>query len=145
MLRSAAPRTLCCVVGLSLAIATALGQVSPASAAWSAPGSGSGAGAAATMPTGTAPHATVSGTSVTVTWSAAKFASGVAVAGYTISRYNASTGTQASVGASCSGVITTTSCTEAGVTAGSWVYTDTPVEVNWTGVQSPDSTSVTVN
>jgi hypothetical protein len=145
MLRRVAPRTLSLIVGISLAATAALGQAVPASAAWSANGSGSGAGAAAVMPAGTAPHGTVSGTSVTVTWSAATLSSGSAVAGYVISRYNATTGTQATVGAGCSGVITTTACTEVGVTGGSWVYRDTPVEVNWTGGQSPDSAPVTVS
>jgi hypothetical protein len=144
MLRRIVPRTFLCTAGISLAVALALGQASPVSAAWSGPGSGSGAGAAATMPTGTTPRATVSGTSVTVTWSAATLSNGAAVAGYVVSRYNSSTGATATIGAGCSGVVTTTSCTELGVTAGSWVYTDKPVEVNWNGGQSPDSAPVTV-
>jgi hypothetical protein len=144
MPRRFAPRTLLCVTGISLAVALALGRAAPASAAWSGSGSGSGAGAAAVMPTGSAPHGTVSGTSVTVSWSVATLSSGTAVAGYVVSRYNASTGAPATVGAGCSGVVTTTSCTELDVTAGSWVYTDKPVEVNWSGGQSADSASVTV-
>jgi hypothetical protein len=135
---------LTCLAAVSFATAVALAPLTPASAAWSAPGSGSGAGAAAVMPTGAAPHLTLSGTNVTVTWTAATLSSGAAVAGYKISRFAASNGAPATVGAGCSGVVTTTSCTEVGVAAGQWVYTDTPVEVNWTGGQSADSSSVAV-
>jgi hypothetical protein len=132
------------IASAALALA-ALGALSaPASATWSVPGSGSGAGAATTMPTGDTPSASVSVTSVTVSWTAAKLASGAAVAGYTVARYNASTGAPATVGASCSGTITATSCTESAVSAGSWVYTDTPVELNWRGAASAASASVIV-
>jgi hypothetical protein len=129
---------------LALAVTLAGALAGPASATWSAPGSGSAAGAAATMPTGATPSAHASGTSVTVTWSAAKFASGTAVAGYTIARYNATTGATATVGSACSGTISATTCTELDVAAGSWVYTDTPVDQNWRGVASAESASVTV-
>jgi hypothetical protein len=113
-------------------------------AVWSASGTGSAAGAAAVVPTGATPSASVSGTSVLVSWSAASLSSGTSVAGYTVSRYDATTDAQAVVGAGCSGVVTTTSCTETSVPAGNWVYTDTPVEVNWTGAASGQSSAVVV-
>jgi hypothetical protein len=69
---------------------------------------------------------------------------GTAVAGYTISRYNVSTGASATVNASCSGTVTSTTCTEDSVPAGTWAYADTPVQDHWTGGQSPESAPVLV-
>ena len=82
--------------------------------------------------------------SVTLSWTAATFPSGAAVAGYEIERLNAANGTPATVGAGCSGVVSATTCTEISVPAGSWVYTVTPVQKNWTGATSPDSSLLTV-
>jgi hypothetical protein len=132
---------------LALAVAAAagllaIGPSSPALAAWSAQASGSAAGAATVMPTGTAPSGSTSGLNVTISWTAAAMGNGAAVAGYTISRYNASGGAKVTAGAGCSGTVTSTTCTEDGVPAGTWVYTDTPVQGHWTGGESPDSTAV---
>jgi hypothetical protein len=132
------------VMGSMLVLPLVFGSAPTATAAWSTTGSGNAAGAAAVMPTGTAPTGTASSTSVTISWSAAQLSSGTAVAGYTINRYNAATGASATVGAGCSGVVTTTTCTESSVPAGTWVYTDTPVEMSWTGGASPDSATITV-
>jgi hypothetical protein len=101
--------------------------------------------AAAGLTAGQAPAATASGSSVAVSWPAATFPDGAPVAGYIVRRYNAATGGQETTGAACSGTITSTSCTESAVSAGSWVYTDTPVQANWTGTGSPASASVTVS
>lgn len=127
-----------------LAAPVALLPASAALAAWSAAGSGSAAGAAAVMPSGAAPSGSVAGTSVTVSWTAAQLSSGAAVAGYLISRTNANTGAPGTVGAGCSGVVTSTTCTEQSVPAGTWVYTDTPVQLNWSGGASPSSASLVV-
>lgn len=119
-----------------------LGTPGNAAASWAVGGTGSAAGAAAVMPTGATPSAAASGTSVGVSWPVATFANGAAVAGYRVSRYNTSTGLPVTVGAGCSGVVTLTSCTELAVTAGTWAYTVTPLEVNWAGGQSPESPPV---
>lgn len=103
-----------------------------------------GAGAAAVMPTGTAPTGRAAGAAVTINWSAAEFQNGAAVAGYVVNRYDASTGTTETLGAGCSGVVTTTTCTEQSVPAGTWVYTDTSVQMTWTGGQSPASARIVV-
>ena len=111
-----------------------------ARAAWSSGGSGHASALAYVMPSGTPPAGAANGGAVTIRWAAATFTNGVPVEGYVINRYNSITGQQASVGAACSGVITTTTCTEQGVPSGTWVYTDTPVQFSWSGAQSPGVT-----
>jgi hypothetical protein len=136
--------TWCAAAGFAAAATLAVEPDPAAYAAWSAPGSGTAAAAAATMPTGTPPAASVSGRSVTISWAAVTTTNGAAVAGYVISRYNALNGSRASVGASCSGIVTSTTCTELNVPAGTWIYTDEPVQLTWTGGESQPSNSVTL-
>lgn len=129
----------------ALVLPTALVATPAAFATWSANGSGSGGAAATTMPTGNAPTGSASFTTVTISWTAVTMASGAAVQGYVVNRYNATNGTQATVGSSCSGVVTATTCTESSVPPGTWVYTDTPVEQGWTGGASSASNSITTH
>jgi hypothetical protein len=96
------------------------------------------------MPTGSTPSGSALGSSVTVSWTAVTFMDGVAAAGYIITRYNEVTGTAGTVGSGCTGIVTTTTCTENSVPSGTWIYIDTPVEINWTGGQSPGSAPVVV-
>ncbi len=110
----------------------------------SVPG-GSGAAAAATLPQGPTPTAVAFVGGVTVSWSAVTLSNGVAVGGYIVSRYNASTGLSQTVGTACAGTVTTTSCTETAVPVGTWQYAVTPVVgANWQGQTSAKSASVTV-
>jgi hypothetical protein len=138
------PRGLVYLLAAAVVVPIALRSSSAASAGWPAQGTGSTAGAGTVLPTGTAPRATVTGTSVTLSWTAATMTDGGAVAGYIVSKYNAATGSPATVGAGCSGVVTAPACTEQSTAAGTWVYTVTPVQMTWTGGQSPDSATVTV-
>lgn len=126
------------------AIVAALVTCSPALAAWSGQGAGAAGAAAATMPTGNAPSGSAVGSAVTIRWASAMFPNGTPVAGYVVHRYSASNGAGETVGAGCSGVVTTTSCTEQSVPPGSWVYTDTPVQLSWPGGQSAASAPVVV-
>ncbi len=136
-------RRRCAKLGLVASVVVAA-PVTGALAAWTSPGGG-GAGAAATvMPGGSAPTASVYGTNVTISWPAASFQGGASVVGYTVRRIDAGTGAPATIGASCSGVVTSTSCTEQNVPAGSWVYTDTPVQQSWSGPQSPPGNTVSL-
>ena len=96
------------------------------------------------MPTGAAPTGSATGSSVTIRWPAVTLSNGAPVGGYVISRFNALDGSAAIVGAGCSGVVTTTTCTEQSVPAGSWIYTDTPVLLSWTGGASPASAPIVV-
>jgi hypothetical protein len=111
-------------------------------ASWANPGAGSGAVKAAQMPTATAPTASVAVRSVTVSWAAA-ILSGQNVSGYTVKRYNAS-GTVQTIGSGCSGTISGLSCTETSVPSGAWHYTVTPVQAGWTGSESSQSATATV-
>lgn len=132
------------LIGVCVALPLSLIFSPLAQAAWSASGSGSASALASTMPNGNQPAVSVSGTSVSLSWTAALFADNQSVAGYLIERFNASTGAQAIVGASCSGTVSTTTCTEQNVAAGNWIYTDTPVQHLWMGGQSPVSAVVSV-
>jgi hypothetical protein len=125
-----------------LVAAAALAPAGPAG--WSMSAGGSGVAGAKTMPAGNTPSGSVSGNSVTVSWSATTFSDGGAVAGYVVKRYNAITGAPAAVGAACSGIVAATSCTETGVAIGSWKYSVTPAHGNWRGAESGQSTTVIV-
>ena len=96
------------------------------------------------MPTGVAPTGSATGSSVTIRWPAVTLSSGAPVAGYVISRINALNGSAATVGPGCAGVVTTTTCTEQSVPSGTWIYTDTPVQLSWTGGASPASSAIVV-
>ena len=130
------------VAAVFLLVLTA--EAPDAVAAWSANGNG-GSGAAATiMPTGFQPVVRVSGNSVTVRWPAATLPGGTPVSGYLIARYDAASGAAATVGPGCGGVVTATTCTELNVPSGTWVYSDTPIQANWSGPASPLSAAVPV-
>jgi hypothetical protein len=130
---------------LVMAVSTvaAIAFASPALAVWSVGGTGGADAGALTMPTGATPTASANGSTVTVSWSAATFANGAPVAGYVVDRYS-STGVLQTIGSGCSGVITTLTCAELAVPAGTWTYTDTPVQLSWTGTASAQSNSVQV-
>jgi len=127
------------------AAAFTLAATGTAWAAWTCSGTGSAAGLTATMPVGSQPTAGAAGTTVTVTWPAVDILAGTPVQGYVVSRTNADTGGPGSVGSGCSGVITTTTCTDTGVPPGDWEYFITPVQDSWTGSTGPPSATVSVS
>ena len=94
------------------------------------------------MPAGSAPTVSLTGHTVTVNWTAGTV-QGQSVTGYTVKRYNAA-GVAQTVGAGCSGTLTTLSCTESSVPAGAWTYTVTPSLDSWLGAESPRSAAVSV-
>jgi hypothetical protein len=139
-------RSLASSVATGAALTAVFGAANPALASWS-PQSGSGQTSvlARTLPAGGMPTATVSGTTVNVSWPSTVVAPGVPVSGYRVTRYDPSTGAAQTVLASCAGVLTSTSCAENGVPAGSWRYTVRPVQGNlWTGTESATGAAVTV-
>jgi hypothetical protein len=88
------------------------------------------------MPGGNTPTGSVSGNSVTLTWTASSFAEEAAVPSYVIRRYDGITSTEATVAGGCAGTVTATSCTENGVPIGSWRYTVTPGAGAWRDAES---------
>lgn len=103
-----------------------------------------GAAKADTMPQGGAPTAALNGTNATVTWAAVATPGGHAVTGYTVARYSAPAGgTKIAAGGGCAGTVTSLSCVEQNLPAGTWYYTVTPVISLWTGVESARSGGVT--
>jgi hypothetical protein len=142
--RRARPPALVVLALTPLALSLALVPASSALATWATHGSGTAAGAASVMPTGSTPASTVAGSSVTVSWPASTLPGGAPVGGYIVNRFDAVNGAPATVGSGCNGVVATMTCTEQSVPAGSWVYTVTPVQLNWTGGESPESAAVVV-
>jgi len=114
-------------------------------AAWTTGASGPAAAGATTMPAGAQPVGGATNGAVSIRWPAVAMSNGVAVAGYVVRRFDAASGAEATVGAACSGVITTTTCTEQSVPVGMWIYTVTPVQLSWSGAQSPPSSPITVS
>ena len=135
------PRSL--IIAAAIATFSAGGLV--AWAAWSSQGNGPGAAKSLSMPGGNTPTASVSGTTVTVGWSASVFANGVAVQGYRVRRYAEGSTTAITPGADCGGTITALTCAENAVPGGSWQYTVTPYQGNWVGAESGKSPPVTVS
>jgi hypothetical protein len=118
----------------------------PAMAAWQVTSDRTaGRVTASEMPAVVRPAVSVSGRDVTVTWSAATFASGVPVEAYEVTRSEQGTGVSADVGSACSGTVKTVSCLERGVPAGSWEYRVRARHGAWTGPASPPSDPVTVS
>jgi hypothetical protein len=127
----------------ALVLLTALGAPDASRAAWQSPGDGGQFARAITLPGGSTPSASVSGQSVTVSWSATSLPGGGNVTGYRVRRYS-SGGVLQSIGAGCSGTVGATTCTETNVPAGSWRYAVVPVQGNWSGAESGQSAAVTV-
>lgn len=122
----------------SLAVASAWAFWTPRSSAGS-----NGVSSATTVAQGATPTVSVLGSAVTVTWAARTLATGQAVSGYLVTRYNPSNVAQTSLTA-CNGTVTALSCVESNVPAGTWTYSVTPVfATNWRGLESAKSTSVT--
>jgi hypothetical protein len=124
-------------------VTAVLGTAAPADAAWGGTGTGSAAGRAVVMPAGQKPTASVTGSDVTLRWSAAVLPGGTPVAGYRLTRYDGN-GNPVTVLAACSGTVASTTCTEHNVPSGTWTYTDTPAQDSWSGAPSPPSAAVVV-
>ena len=137
------------VVAVSAIAAVAVGAASGVAVAfWTATDSSNPGGALAeTLPTGATPSATLSGTTATLTFAAAKTsaASGqVSLTSYTIKRY---AGTGAAVATSaCAPTISAgaATCTISALPGGSWSFTDTPLLASWVGGESAKSGAVSV-
>jgi len=140
---------------LGACAALALLAALPALAFWSGPtGAGSGSTAAGTMPAGSQPTVTVSGSTITVSWPQSAISGlgplgNLAGGGYTVTRYSDGSSTPITPSAACSGLIggsgSSVSCAETSVPAGTWRYTVRPRLNAWTGAESALSAAVYVD
>lgn len=130
-------------VGLIVALVLVIPGV--AIAKWAATGTGPSHAEAEDGPDGNQPTLTQSGRNITVSWTTSRFTDNTAVAGYTVARYNATTGVPASIGAGCTGTIAALTCTENNVSPGTWVYAITPRHYNWIGDEGNDSAPITID
>ncbi len=115
-----------------------------AQAAWTAAATAKGYAKADSVPQGNTPTTSVNGRDVTVSWPVSRFLNTTPVAGYTVRRFNSSTGVPQTVLASCTGTIAALTCTEFGVAPGTWKYAVTPKQALWTGPESVQSATATV-
>ncbi|MGZ6545128.1 MAG: hypothetical protein ACXVEI_07435 [Actinomycetota bacterium] len=130
-----------------MAIVASLVVATPgiAQAAWTATAATpKGYAKAVSVPSGNTPTTSVNGRDVTVSWAVARFPNTTPVAGYTVRRFDSSTGVPQTVLASCTGTIATLTCTEFGVAPGTWKYAVTPKQALWTGPESAKSATATV-
>jgi hypothetical protein len=97
------------------------------------------------MAQGPTPTAVVVTGGITVSWTASGLSNGLSATGYDIARYAGGSTNAQPIGAACAGTISTTTCTESAVPAGTWQYTVTPLfGADWLGAASPLSAPVTV-
>ena len=106
---------------------------------------GNGASAATTVDQGATPTLTAPDSStVTVSWTATTLATGRAVTGYVVKRYDAATLTAQTILTACTGTVTTTTCTENNLPTGQWRYSVTPsFATSWLGLEGVKSAPVT--
>ncbi len=130
---------------LAVSVLAAIG-VGSAQAFWSVDSvsGGTGAAAASTVDRGATPTASASRGSVTVEWTSTTLASGLAVSGYVVRRYDAATLVAQSTLNGCGGLVSATACVESDVPDGQWVYSVTPrIGTSWSGQESLNSNIVT--
>ncbi|WP_323097003.1 OmpL47-type beta-barrel domain-containing protein [Intrasporangium sp. YIM S08009] len=128
---------------LVLAGALALGLTAVGSSAWAywnAVGAGSGQAKVATMSAPTNVAATANAGSVSLTWTAASLSTGAPASGYYATRSDG----RATTCGTPSAPVTTTTCTDSGVSDGTYSYTVTAVHRTWTAT-STSSNSVLVD
>ncbi|HJQ42105.1 MAG TPA: Ig-like domain-containing protein, partial [Jatrophihabitantaceae bacterium] len=111
-------------------------------ARWAVNSTGEGRAAAQTIPRAATPTALATGSSITVSWAATTLSGGTAATGYIVRRYDPALVPQ-TILANCTSV-TTTSCTENNVPAGTWTYTVQATRGIWVGAESPRSSSVSI-
>jgi hypothetical protein len=132
------------LTGVAIVASLVIASPGVAQAAWNASATGKGYAKAVSIPQGSTPSGAVNGRDVAVSWAVTRFPDNTPVAGYTVQRFDSSTGISQTVLASCTGTIAALTCTEFGVAPGTWKYAVTPKHALWTGAQSVKSATVTV-
>jgi trimeric autotransporter adhesin len=113
---------------------------SPAAAYWSSAAAGSGSGQTGTLTAPVATATSLSPSSVTVSWTASTGTS--APTRYYVVRTDSSNVPAAACGTSPTVTISTLTCTESGIPAGTYTYTVTAVSLNWTATSTPATVTV---
>lgn len=134
------------LLAAATAVLVTIGLLVPASASafWSVAATAGSAGAAAAAVVNQGPTPTVSVATqndITVSWAPTTLSNGVAVTGYSITRFSATSVAQTML-SNCNAVVTTTTCTETDVPDGVWTYAITPRFQNWVGAISARSVAV---
>ncbi len=133
------------LTGVAIVASLVVATPGIAQAAWTATSATpKGYAKAVSVPSGNTPTTSVNGRDVTVSWAVARFPNTTPVAGYTVRRFDSSTGVPQTVLASCTGTMATLTCTEFGVAPGTWKYAVTPKQALWTGPESAQSATATV-
>jgi len=141
---------LAAVVVVLLGVALA----SPAQAAWIVPGLGGSMSSATLLATPTAPGASVSSGTATVTWTAsAVIGTSFDASGYVVERIwrGTSPGPQGQVAGDveattggCAGTVAALSCTTPHASGETWAYRVSPRFLSWSGAPSAESSPVTM-
>ena len=113
-----------------------------ASAAFSSSGAGSARATLQSIPQAAAPVGVSSGHDVTLSWAATTLSGGTPATAYTVRRYNTSNVAQPVLDACIT--VTTTSCVEHNVPAGTWLYSVQARMGSWTGAESAKSAAITI-
>ena len=132
-----------------IALLAALAAATTASGYWTGYGAslqGTGAGGAATVSNGAAPTVSPAGVaSAVLTWGSSTLSNGLPVDGYRVTRYDSASGAAQVMGSGCGGVVSTESCTETGLSPGTWRYTVTPMFAShWAGAESTKSGAISI-
>lgn len=131
-------------VGLVIGILVFVsGGVPSAAAGYEALAGGQGTVEAGNIPVPSAPVGVAVGNTVTVSWTPITLSGGQPVDGYVVERLD-TLGVTATVLSACDGVVTTTTCTESAVPAGTWQYRVRGVRGSWSGAASALSAPITV-
>lgn len=131
-------------VGLVIGILVFVsGGVPSAAAGYGALATGDGVSQAGNIPVPSAPVAVAVGTTVTVSWTSITLSGGQPVDGYVVERLD-TLGTAVAVLPACNVLITSTTCTESAVPAGTWQYRVRGVRGSWSGASSAPSAPITV-
>lgn len=144
--RSPTPRSipLGLTVGLVIGILVFVsGGVPSAAAGYGALATGDGVSQAGNIPVPAAPVAVAVGGTVTVSWTPITLSGGQPVDGYVVERLD-SLGAAVAVLPACDVLITSTTCTESAVPAGTWQYRVRGIRGSWSGTASAPSAPITV-
>jgi hypothetical protein len=107
-------------------------------AAWGVVASGVGRVSALTLSAGSAPSTSVSGRTVTLSWTASTEPNGASATDYIVKRYDSGGASQQVIySGSCASSVAGTTCSESGVPPGTWRYSVTPRYQGWSGPASP--------